>query len=530
MPNPQVQMTQSQYDRRTWWLLGLAIFMIGGFTVTVPTLFVALYRSGYLEDRVPAGLPFILIGLIGLTAIFCLLMIHQQSQINRIRHRMVMDQMELEQARGRLAELTSLFQLGNTLQMELPLDTVLEITVRRLASTLHSHDACIYLFDPEARTLSCKATFGLRGHGAEPDAKYGEGPVGWVARHKEGIVMRAGERGSRFADFFATHPDTGSVLVLPLVHEKRCVAVIQVCRPTKADPFRIEHRDIGQLFAENIGAIIDRAQAMVRLRQTAASVSTPSQPTESETSAFRDVFLTAASSELKAPLTTIVAYSEVLDQNDSKMTPAMRREFAGRLRGEAQRIMTLVDDVLDLVRLELGRYLLDLHFSNVNPIARAALETVQPLADTRGLTVDLDIDGAIPDQHLDPTKLKQSILALLRNAVRFSPAKGRIRLRTSLDVEGVLIEIRDQGPPIPPEASSAVFDLESIGESYGRRCKDGHGLGLHLTRRFVELHGGSVGSGPSPEGGAVFWIRLPKGEDLSSLFGSAPYVEELARV
>ena len=528
MPSPQVQMTQSQYDRKTWWLLGLAIFMIVGFCVTVPTLFVALYKSGYLQDRLPVGFPFLLIGLIGLTVLFCLLMIHQQSQINRIRHRMMADQMELEQARGRLAELTSLFQLGNTLHMELPLDTVLEITVRRLASTLHSHDACIFLFDPAARTLSCKATFGLRGKGAESDVDYGEGPVGWVARHKEAIVMRAGEKGARFSEFFATHPDAGSVLLLPLVHEKRCVAVLQVCRPAKADPFRVEHRDIGQLFAENIGAVIDRAQTMVRIRQTAAAAA-PAAPTESETSAFRDVFLTAASSELKSPLTTIVAYAEVLDQNDAGMTPAMRREFASRLRGEAQRIMTLVDDVLDLVRLELGRYLLDLHFSNVNPITRAALETVQPLADSRGVAVDLDLDAAIPDQHLDPTKLKQSVLALLRNAVRFSPAKGRIRLRTSLDVEGVLIEIRDQGPPIPAEASNAVFELESIGEGYGRRCRDGHGLGLHLTRRFVELHGGSVGSGPSPEGGATFWIRLPKGEDLSSLFGSAPYVEELAR-
>ena len=523
-----MQLTQSQYDRKTWWLLGLSIFMIVGFSITVPTLFVALFKSGYLQDRVPAGFPIMLVGLTGLTAIFCLLMVRQQAQINRIRHRLVVDQMELEQARGRLAELTSLFQLGNTLHMELPLETVLEITVRRLANTLHSHDACVFLFDPEARTLSCRATFGLRGRGAEPDVNYGEGPVGWTARHREAIVMRVGEKGARFAEFFTTHPDAGSVLLLPLVHEKRCVAVLQVCRPAKADPFRIEHRDIGQLFAENIGTVIERAQAMVQFHQTVATAPVEA-PVVTESGAFRDVFLEAASSELKSPLTTIVAYSEVLDQNDARMTPAMRREFAARLRGEAQRIMTLVDDVLDLVRLELGRYLLDLHLSNVNPISRAALEIVQPLADSRGLTIDVDLDSAIPDQHLDPTKLRQSVVALLRNAVRFSPAKGRIRLRTSLDQEGVLIEIRDQGPPIPPEASSAVFELESIGEGYGRRCKDGHGFGLHLTRRFVELHGGSVGSGPSPDGGATFWIRLPKGEDLSSLLGSAPYVEELAR-
>ena len=85
--------------------------------------------------------------------------------------------------------------------------------------------------------------------------------------------------------------------------------------------------------------------------------------------------------------------------------------------------------------------------------------------------------------------------------------------------------MRDAGTPIPAEASASVFDLESVAEAYGKRSKEGNGFGLYLARRLVELHGGQVGAAPSPEGGAMLWIRLPGG-DLSSLIGSDPFLEQ----
>ena len=530
MSRPQANLPQEQYDRRTWWLLGLAIFLLICFCITIPTLYVALVRSGFLSDPVLARSGgALLIGLIGLTAIYCLLMIRQQAEINRIRRRLMQDQMDLEQSRGRLAELTSLFQLGNSLHVDLPLETILEITVRRLASTFHSHDAALFLFDPATRALVCKASFGLSPRGPEPGLEVGEGAVGWAARHREPILMRAAEKGARFAEFFAAHPDAGSVLILPITLDKRCLAVLQVCRAVKAEPFRLEHREIGNLFADNVAGVIDRAQAMTRLRQTATAVAAVPRPEENTAGTFRDAFLTSAATELKSPLTTIIAYSEVLDQNDRRMTPAMRLEFSARLRSEAERIIHLIDDVLDLVRLELGRYLLDLHLGSVNQVARAAIELVQPLADGKGVTVEATFDESIPDQHLDPTKIRQSILHLLRNAIRFSPPKATVRISTSLRDDGVAIEVQDAGPPIHSEDSTGVFELDPSGEIQGQRSKDGLRFGLHLTRRFVELHGGSVGAGATPAGGAAFWIRLPRGEDLSSLIGSDPFVEGLAQ-
>ena len=99
----QTAPSQRQFDRRTWSILGLAILVILAFSATIPSLYMGLVRSGFLGDNLPPqGGWVLLVGLIGLTTLFCLYMIHQQYSINRLRHRMLQDQMELEQSRGRL--------------------------------------------------------------------------------------------------------------------------------------------------------------------------------------------------------------------------------------------------------------------------------------------------------------------------------------------------------------------------------------------------------------------------------------------
>jgi signal transduction histidine kinase len=521
---------QKQADRRTTTLLVLVILVLLGFAFTIQTLWVSVVRSGFLGDNVPAGGWMLLVGLVGLTILFCLYILHQQGEISRFRTRLMTEQMELEQSRGRLAELTSLFQLGNSLHMDLPLDTVLEITVRRVASTLHSHDVSLYLYEPQTKTLKCRARFGLTPKNADEEIRLGDGAVGWVARHREPILMRATEREARYAEHFMAHPDAGSALILPVNFENRCVAVLQVHRAVKAEPFRLEHRDIGQLFADNVAGVIDRALMVQHLeaRATDAQPSAKVEPSSHPATTFQDSFLSSAENELKAPLTTILAYSEVLDQNDKRMTISMRREFTARVRGEAQRLLNLVDDVLDLARLETGRFLLDLRVDNVNKISRAAAETVRGLAAGKQIDLELKLDEKIPDQHLDSAKVRQAILHLLQNGIRFSPAKGRVVLSTWLGDDHVQIEVRDSGPMVEPEAAPLVFDIEAQSEGLSKRVKDGLGFGLHLTKRFVELHGGEVGVGETPSGaGATFWIRLPRAEGLESVIGRDPFAEQI---
>ncbi len=529
MSRDRTSAAQRQADRRTTTLLALVILVLLGFAFTVQTLWVSVVRSGFLGDNVPAGGWMLLVGLVGLTVLFCLYILHQQTEISRFRTRLMAEQMELEQSRGRLAELTSLFQLGNSIHMDLPLDTILEITVRRVASTLHSHDVSMFLFDPQTKMLKARARSGLAPKEPEAEVRLGEGAIGWVARHREPILMRAMDRDARFAEHFMAHPDAGSALILPVNFENRCVAVLRVHRAAKAEPFRLEHRDIGQLFADNVAGVIERALVMQNLETRATDPKPASkEPSAQQAAPFQDSFLSAAETELKTPLTTILAYSEVLDQNDKRMTASMRHEFTARLRGEAQRLLNLVDDVLDLARLETGRYLLDLRIDNVNKIARAAVETLRGHAASRKVELELQLDEKIPDQHLDSTKVRQAILHLLQNGIRFSPEKGRVTLTTGLADDHIRLEVLDSGPAVEPEAAPMVFEIEANVEGLSKRVRDGLGFGLHLTKRFVELHGGQVGVAESRGGaGAAFWIRLPRGEGLENMIGRDPFVEQI---
>src|SRR5438552_15489882 len=144
--------------------------------------------------------------------------------------------MELEQSRGRPAELTCLFELGNSLHMYLPLATTLELTVRRVASTLHSPDVSLFLYEAESKTLRCRARFGLSPAASDAEVKPGEGAVGWVARHREPILMSAVDRGARSAEHFMAHPGAGSALILPVNFETRGVAALQAPRGGQAVP------------------------------------------------------------------------------------------------------------------------------------------------------------------------------------------------------------------------------------------------------------------------------------------------------
>ena len=522
---------QSQLDSRTWWLIGLSIFLILALSATIPLLLLSLVHAGLLDAAFDTDGGFRMVaGLVALTVLFSGNLVYRMVQLNRLRRRMVQDQIDLEQSRSRLAELTSLFQLDNSLHMGLPLQTILEITVRRVGATLHAHEVDLYLLSRETKSLHDAASFGLAARPPQPEVPYGQGPVGWCARHHQPLLIEAGDPRPAFAEYAAAHPDSGSVLFIPVLSEKRCVGVLQIARSKSAELFRPEHRDLAQLFADSVGPVIERARGAAALRQNAAAVTGALVPTDvSVAGPFQDSFIQSAGQELKAPLTAIVAYSEVLDQDDKRMSPAMRAEFSERLRTEAQRLMGLVDDVLDLVRLELGRYVLELRIGQVNDVVKEAIEAVCVQASAKGITLEASLDDQIPSQHLDTAKLRHSMVHLLRNAISFAPAKSRVTIVTKLGDGDVRITVLDQGPAVEAHSPGEIFEIDVVAKNELKRAKNGVGFGLHLAKRFVELHGGTVGAGAAPDGGSMLWIELPWTGDLSTLVGVDAFAEELTQ-
>jgi signal transduction histidine kinase len=142
-------------------------------------------------------------------------------------------------------------------------------------------------------------------------------------------------------------------------------------------------------------------------------------------------------------------------------------------------------------------------------MVRDAVETSRALASKRDVSLEAACDETLPALHLDEVKMRQVVVNLLVNAVKFSPSPGVVRVSTARDGDFARIEVKDDGPGVRPEDATLIFELFGQGVQDGASERGGLGIGLHLVRRISELHGGHVGVNSPPGQGSTFWVRLP---------------------
>jgi len=228
------------------------------------------------------------------------------------------------------------------------------------------------------------------------------------------------------------------------------------------------------------------------------------------------VFLGTASHELKTPLTSVIAYAELLDDHEGKLSRDQAREFVGRLRGEAQRLLGLIEDILDLSRLESGKLALKPRQLDISEVVRGAIETTRSMAQKYGVVVKSELQADLPALTVDEVKVRQVLVNLIVNAIKFSPRDTPVLLGAHLDGTFVRVEVTDRGPGIAPDTATHIFELFGQNVPEDADTRGGLGIGLHLVKRITELHGGHVGVNSRPGEGSTFWVRLPLAADLSA--------------
>jgi signal transduction histidine kinase len=493
--------------RRAWSLWALTLAVVVSLATAVPFFYLPL--SALLREE-PGALSqeeyLALIGLVGLVTIFCLYMLLKQRELELVRHRLELEERDKDVARSRLSELSSLFQLSTTLNLQLRLDDILQIIVRRVVSTLKAQQASIMIYNPTSDLLETRASYGLESEFARNARKrLGEGIAGWVAQRREAVQLDS-DAGA-FSSHYKSNRNITSALSLPLQVGERCVGVLNVNRINHPETFEYHHREMLQLFADHVGAVIERADVMERLGSRTRELEEVNVRLN-EMNRLKDVFLSTASHELKTPLTSVIGYAELVDENDERLSSEQRSEFLGRLRAEAGRLMGLIEDILDLTRIESGKLTLRRVSMSLNEVARAAVQTARSLAEKHGVQLAERLEDGLPDVSLDEVKTRQVLVNLLVNAVKFSPEGGRVVLETLRDGEYLRAQVSDQGVGIAPEDAPHIFELfgQGVRERGERR---GLGIGLHLVKRITELHGGHVGVNSRIGEGSSFWVRLP---------------------
>jgi len=328
-----------------------------------------------------------------------------------------------------------------------------------------------------------------------------------------GIAIRE-RRVVHFADVLATPEDvpapllrvaqaTGSfsIAFAPMLWEGRGVGAIQVSRDPPA-PFSDKELTLLKTFADQAVIAIQNARLFTEIQAKSRELELANK--------HKSEFLANMSHELRTPLNAIIGFSEVLSEQMFGEVNDKQLEYLRDIHASGHHLLTLINDILDLSKIEAGRMELDLATTNLPMLLDNCTTLVRERASRNGLVLALDVDDDVGDWVCDVRKLKQIVINLLSNAVKFTPAGGRVTLRATKLEHAVEIAVVDTGVGIAKDQQALVFEeFRQAGGDYLRKA-EGTGLGLALAKRFVELHGGSIRVESEPGRGSTFAFVLPE--------------------
>ncbi|PIQ29204.1 hypothetical protein COW36_17545 [bacterium (Candidatus Blackallbacteria) CG17_big_fil_post_rev_8_21_14_2_50_48_46] len=211
------------------------------------------------------------------------------------------------------------------------------------------------------------------------------------------------------------------------------------------------------------------------------------------------------SHEIRTPLTAILGWPEILI--DYPGLPDRVYQAAQAIEKEGQLVYALVEDLMDLSKIEAGQMRLDIRAENLSEVIRNAVEMLIEKANEKKQILELDLPETDLIAEMDPLRITQVLLNLLTNALKFTPEKGHIQVAARLEENEILIWIRDTGVGLRKEDHALIF--QRFQRAVDAEAFDGAGIGLSLVQKFVELHGGRIGVESEHGKGSTFWFTLP---------------------
>ncbi|HXJ21306.1 MAG TPA: ATP-binding protein [Polyangia bacterium] len=223
----------------------------------------------------------------------------------------------------------------------------------------------------------------------------------------------------------------------------------------------------------------------------------------------KSAFLANMSHELRTPLNAVIGFSELLEQEIFGGLNDKQRTYVGNVLVSGRHLLQLVNDILDISKVEAGRMDLAYERTPIGSVVDVVRGVIGALAAKRGINLEVDVSPNLPDVYVDPGRIKQVLYNLISNAIKFTPRGGVVRLTARADVRSLVVSVADTGVGIARADLPRLFrEFEQLSQPNGTR-PEGTGLGLALTRRLVELHGGRVEVESELGQGSTFSVHLP---------------------
>ena len=416
---------------------------------------------------------------------------------------------ELQTRTGELTrsvgELRALGQVGQAISSTLDLQTVLRTIVARATELAEADAGVIYEYDGGREVFLPRASERLEAEIVETmlatPVRKGEGATGRLAEDREAvevpdILTAPAESRVRSALVRAGYR---ALLAVPLVREGQLLGGLTVLRKATGG-FGADVTELLRTLATQSALAIQNARLFQEIEEKGRQLEVASQ--------HKSEFLANMSHELRTPLNAIIGYSELLEEEAGELDGGRLVPDLQKIAVAAKHQLSLINDILDLSKVEAGRMELELSEVDVPTVLDSALTLVRERAGRRGIALQMEVEPGLGQVQADERKVRQVVLNLLSNAIKFTPEGARIEVRARAVDDHIEVSVADTGVGIAPEDQEAVFEeFRQVGST--AKKVEGTGLGLALARKFVELHGGRMWVTSRLGEGATFTFTLP---------------------
>ena len=386
---------------------------------------------------------------------------------------------------------------GVVLSTEPSLEGVLARVVRAAAAVIGARYAAIGVLAPDGRTLERFTTFGIS---AEEEARIGPRPrghgiLGLVIREARPIRLPDLARHPDSYGFPPHHPRMTSFLGVPIAGRRGVFGNLYLTEKIDAPGFTDEDEHIAVLLAAMTAAAVENA----RLHEESARLLGEVQQLQRA----RERFFAMVNHEMRNALAATHGWAELLIR---RKDPTAVTHAANEVLDSAQQAVSLINDLLDLSRLDEDRLKPDIRAVDPAAVARRAAGRVVPAGEAKRVTIVVEADGSLPSVDTDASRVEQILINLLTNAVKHTPAETMVRLTVQPSNGSILFEVTDEGPGVADEDLEQIFDIyvtKPAQESHGI------GLGLPLSRRLARLLRGELRAIATHGKGGLFILSLP---------------------